>query len=206
MNYYVILFYILISTLPGIYLATKKYFLVFTNRKYNLFGIRLIYCVPAMAAWTLLLSLFPLVVFYVFLVDKFPIYIVLLCPLLASIFLTLIFEKYIIRKDIPFELRSDFMNHDLYVFIPDVRNRIDSNYAYRGRYTAYILENSSDYVYPKRSAKQFSKQLFFGKQISNLILNFKLLNEINFTFTGEFVVNNKALQIFQENNLTGYQV
>jgi len=42
----------LLSAIPGIYLATKKYFLIFHNRKYDLFIIKLIYCVPAMVVWT----------------------------------------------------------------------------------------------------------------------------------------------------------
>ncbi|MCL2142030.1 MAG: hypothetical protein FWH46_04050, partial [Methanimicrococcus sp.] len=194
---YLILFYFLISAIPGIYLATKKYFLVILNPKYNRFIIRLLYCVPSLTPFVLVLSLFPLFGFDVYfnnfsqiLVEKFTIYIALLCPLLTSLLFIIILKKYFIRTDIPPEFWPNFMNHELYVFIPHIRIIGGSYYHTR-------------FEYPK---KREPDQLLIGKQIGNLILDFKKLKDINYTSTGEFVISEKVLDIFQKNNLTGYQI
>ena len=194
---YMIQLYFLLSTLPGIYLATKKYFMVIPNPKYNRFIIKLLYCVPALGSLTLILSLFPLYTFILFfddftpfLVEKFTIYITLLCPLLTSIFLISILKKYFIRTDLPPEFRPDFMDHELYVFMPH-------NQIFRGAFQNTKYESQ---------IKGTSNKLLISKQIGNLILDFKILNQINFTATGALVINEEALEIFQKNNLTGYQM
>ena len=191
---YLILFYFLISTLPGIYLATKKYFLIIPNPKYNRFTVKLIYCVPALTSMTFISSLIPWSFYMIFfrdytpfLVEKFTIYIALLCPLSAAILLIFILKKYVISTDNPPECQPNFMNHELYIFTP---------YA---RIKDVTLE------YPKKSQKH--KELDIGKQVGDLVLNLKRLNKLNYTTsTGEFVVNEEALKIFQKNNLTGYRI
>jgi len=193
---YLIGFYILISTLPGIFLATKKYFLIIQNPKYNRFIIKLFYFVPSMTVFTLILSLLPWAVYRIFLydysqflIDKFTIYIALLCPLSASIFLIYIFRKYVVRTDLPPEFRPDFMDHKLYVFMPH-SIMIDP------------FQYHTKYIYPK---KRDSDELLIGKQVGNLIFDFKILRQINYTITGEVIVNENTLEIFQKYDLTGYQ-
>jgi len=140
--------------------------------------------------------------FSLLLADKFTNSIVLLCPLLASIFWIFIFEKYLIRKNIPFEFQPNFLNHKLYVFIPDVRT--ESGSASMPNILLHtVAPFNTNFVYPAK--KDLKKQLVFGKQIDSLIMDFKFLNRVNFTTTGELVVNDEALKIFQRNNLTGYQ-
>ena len=194
---YMLPFYFLLSTLPGIYLATKKYFMVIPNPKYNRFVIKLLYCVPFLGSFTLLFSLFPWFVFILFfddftpfLVEKFTIYITLLCPLLTSILFILILKKYFIRKDLPPEFRPDFMDHELYVFMPH-------NQIFRGAF------QNTKYESP---VKGTSNKLWIPKQMGNLILDFKILNKINYTAASAFVINEEVLEIFQKNNLTGYRI
>jgi len=193
---YLIGFYILISTLPGIYLATKKYFMIVQNQKYNRFIIKLFYFVPSITTFTLILSLLPWALYRIFLfeyttflIDKFTIYIALLCPLSASIFLIYFFKKYVIRTDMPPEFRLDFMDYKLYVFMPHARMIGPAQYH-------------TKYVYPK---KRDSKELLIGKPVGNLIYDFKILKQINYTITGEVIVSEVALEIFRKYYLTGYQ-
>ena len=187
-------FYFLISTIPGIYLATKKYFLVIPNPKYNRFIVKLPYCVPVLSSMTLAISLIPWTVYIFlfddytpFLVEKFTIYIALLCPLSAAILLIFILKKYFISTDLPSECQTDFMDdYELYVFMP------------------YARIEAENIVYPNKRHKH--KELDIGKQAGILVLNFKHLNKVNYTTTGEFIVNEEALEIFQKKNLTGYRI
>jgi hypothetical protein len=193
---YLILFYFLISTIPGVYLATKKYFFVIPNEKYNIFFVRLIFSVPALTIFVLLLSLIPLL-FEVFLEDfsnyligYFGRYIILGMPALASLITILFFEMFCLRKDMPFEFQNDFMNHELYVFMPEQRI-VGGNY-YKTKFT-----------YPK---KRESKELLVGIQAEDLILDLKILEkyDVAYTHNGEIVVGKNALDIFSLNNLSGY--
>jgi len=191
MDYITIILFFLFSIVPGIYLASKKYFLVVPNPKYNRFAFKLIYCIPALGSLTLMLSIIPLSVLIIFsnhyphLVDEL-IYIGLLCPLLISIFLILFLKKYVIRTDVPFECQEDFFDHELYVFIP------------------YTRIEPLNIVYPKKRYKH--RELDIGTQSGNLVLNLKYLIKVNYTSTGGLVVREEALEIFQKNNLTGYRL
>jgi len=82
------------------------------------------------------------------------------------------------------------MDHELYVFMPH-------NQIFRGAFQNTKYESQ---------IKGTSNKLLISKQIGNLILDFKILNQINFTATGALVINEEALEIFQKNNLTGYQM
>jgi len=197
----ILLFNLLISTIPGIYLAAQKYFLIIPNPKYNLFAVKLFYCVPSLMLPTFLLSLFPFLFGLTFFFDNYPhlAYLELLCPLSVSLFLIYLLKKYIIPADAPFELWLDFMEHELYVFMPHGRNYGD--YYGKEGFSPYERDN---FVYPTMLYK--NKELIIGQQIGNLVLNFNCLHKINYMATGEFVVSEEALEIFQKNNLTGYQI
>jgi len=197
---------LLISTIPGIYLAAKNNFLMIPNPKYNRFAIRLFYCALPLIPLTLLLALFPfsliLVVFfdnYPHLADEFS-YLYLLCPLLSAISWIFLLKKFIVSTDIPFELRPDFMDHELYVFMPHIR----SNGINKNRLQTYSSHDRKNIEYSKKSRQ--SKDPIVGKQTDNLVLNFNCLNKINYLNTGEFIVSDEALEIFQKKNLTGYQI
>jgi len=205
-DFSMVLLSVLISTIPGIYLATKKHFLIIPNPKYDLFAVRLFYCVLSLIPLTLVFTLIPfgfiLIVFFnsfPHLADEFA-YLNLLCPLLSATSMVFLLKKYIVSADVPFELRPDFMDHELYVFTPHAQlNGVNSNYL-RTYAPPYDREN---FVYPKKRYQH--KELIIGKQIGDLVLNFKYLNKINYLHTGEFVVSEDALEIFQKKNLTGYQ-
>ncbi|MCL2863779.1 MAG: hypothetical protein FWE54_06885 [Methanimicrococcus sp.] len=194
---YIIELYFLVSTLPGIYLATKKYFFVIQNPKYNRFIIKLLFCIPTLTVITLLLSLLPWAVYDIllsdytqFFIDRFTIYIALLCPSLASIFFIYVLKKYFIRTDIPPEYQPDFMDHELYVYMPHIQILGAAHYH-------------TKYESPK---KRDLKELLVQKQIGSLIYNLKILKMVNYTKNGEFIVNKEALEIFQKYDLTGYQI
>jgi hypothetical protein len=193
---YLILFYVLFSTIPGIYLASKKYFYVIPNQKYNIFLFKLIFSVPALTCLILVSSL-PILLFWElqpnfssYLIEIFGRYIILGIPILLDIITILFFEKYCIRKDIPFEYQPDFMKHELYVFMP-IQKIIGGSY-YKTKFTY--------------SKKREPKELLIGIQAENLTMDFKILEgyDVVYTNTGEIVVSEKALKIFHANNLSGF--
>ena len=193
---YLILFYFLISAIPGIYLATKKYFFVIPNEKYNTFFVRLIFSVPALTIYVLLLSLIPLLFdffledFSDYLIGNFSRYIILGIPGFVSLITILFFEKYCIRKDMPFEFQADFMEHELYVYMPN--QKIISNRKYKTKY-----------VYP---TEQKPKEFLIGTQCENLMMDFKILKNYDIvrTYNGEIVISENALNLFNSNNLSGF--
>jgi len=207
---------IFISLLPGFYLASRKNFLFFVNKanqnSFSAFLLRLFILIPGSSIFVLAF----LFVSYFFLVFSFhssvfmiseiindwtppsisffdgfstiSVGLIIILSMIGGFLFILLFKKSIMKddiNDIPFEFRPDFMDHELYVFIP------------------YARVKGGDLDYPV--IKNRNKELIIGKQTGNLVLNSKELKTINYTTTGEFVVSEEALEIFQKYDLTGYQ-
>ena len=194
---YLILFYFLFSTIFGIYMATKKYFIVIPNEKYNIFLVKLIFFVPTLAGLVFVSSAPILLIFggilpdfSNYLIETFGRYIILGIPISLSLITILFFEKYYLRKDMPFEYRPDFADHELYVFIPIQRIRGGNYYKTR-------------FINP---TERETEELLIGVQDENLIMDFKILEEydIAYTHTGEIVVSEETLDLFHANNLSGF--
>jgi hypothetical protein len=170
--------------LPGFYLATKKYFLVIVNKKFNIFPIRLLFTIPAGIMFSFLVTLISVLIFGLFLKfilpfdDYFPILLIL-----SSLFVTFSFKKYFIRNDLPPEYDPNFMNYELYVYMP--LQKIPQN-----EYNRFGIPPGI----------RLGKDLFVGIQKEDLKLHFKSLqgNDIVFTEFGEIVVSDKALSIFSK--------
>jgi len=182
---FITLVLIIFSIIPGIYLAWKKYLLVILNKKLNIFPIRLMFTIPAGFAFTFLVSLIPVVVLGAIFKNIISFdYIFAGILILSSLFVTLIFQKYYVRADCPPEYDLDFMNYELYIYMP-------VQTISRKKYNHF-------YFPPK---VQWDKELLTGTQKENLKLNFKSLDGKDFVFTdyGEIVVNEKILAIFSKN-------
>jgi len=182
MNYGVLLCFIF-AILPGIYLAGIKYFMVILNEKYNIFLIRLLFTIPLGALITFISSVGPILFLNVIMGNHYFDYIYVASIILSSLFSILIFHKYLIRKDIPPEFDPDFINHELYVYMPLLK-------------IPCFKYNQSVFPPTIRSYKKLS----IGLQKEDLKLNFKDLKgeDIVFTDCGEIIVNQKALSIIEK--------
>ena len=170
--------------MPGIYLAAKKYFLIIPNKKYNIFPIRLLFTIPAGIAISFLVTIVAMCVFGIGLryilpfEDYFSILIIL-----SSIFTIAAFEKYFMRKDIPPEYDPDFMNYELYIYMP--LQKIP-----RKKYNQFSFPQGV----------QYDKELLTGTQKEDLKLNIKYLDkDFAFTDCGDIVINERGLLKFSEN-------
>ena len=121
---YFIISYIIVSAVPGLWLAAQKNFLIIPNRKYDIFPVRFLFMVPLVFV-VLMLSgtsdffidaAFPEL--YQTLPERFGIYIGLLEPLSVSLVVIPAIRLFVLRKDLPPEKDPDFMNYDLYVYHP----------------------------------------------------------------------------------------
>jgi hypothetical protein len=179
---------VLVTLLPAVYLAKQKNLLFIDNSKNNIFLTRFIFLLPGTLSVELIFFLISIIlfIFIPFELSSFLYWIsVLLMSLLVSSLTILIFKKYVLRSDLPFEERPDFDKYDLYVFMPDERE----------------IEDSSSY---KLTGKIGSARI--GIQVKELSLNFsKIKGDILFTEHGEFIVSTRVLNMLQDKNLTGYK-
>ena len=191
-------FFILIT--PGIYLALLKNFLIIPNKKYNIFPIRLIFTVTGTAIFLVIFLLLLFLFFGVILenysnalISAYGDFVILIYPLLCSLLTILMFKAYLIRDDEPIEFRENFFDYELYVYKP--LKRITG-----GR------ECGTKIDYPKNM--QPDREILTGTQMEDLRLNLKELKEekIALTGRGELIISDEALDIFNQNNLTGFSL
>jgi hypothetical protein len=172
--------FILFSLLPVIYLAKQKTFLFIDNEKNNNFLIRFIFLLPGILATEFVFYLVCFILFAIF--DLFWIWI-LLMSIPISILIIFIFKK-VLRTDLPFEDQRDLDKYDLYIFMPNKRE----------------IEDSASY---KATGKIGSARTCM--QVKKISANFSKINkDILFTEHGELIVSIRALNVFKENKLTGY--
>ena len=179
MNYGVLLCFVFLI-LPGIYLAGIKYFLVILNEKYNIFLIRLLFTIPLGALITVISSVGPILFLHIIIGNHYSDYIYVASIILSSLCSILIFHKYLIRKDVPPEYDPDFINYDLYVYMPLLKIPCC-------KYNRSIFSPNA----------RPEKKLFYGVQKDDLKLNFKDLKgkDIIFTDCGEIIANQTALSV-----------
>jgi hypothetical protein len=101
-------------------------------------------------------------------------------------------HKFFLRNDMPPEYLPDFEKYELYVYMPDIK--IDAGSSYGTKFSEPIV-------------KKGSKELQKLKQVGELIIDFKSLagKDIAYGHYGEIIVSEKALELFKDNNLTGFQ-
>ena len=170
--------------LSGFYLALKKNFLIISNKKYNIFMIRLLFTIPGSIMLSFLISLVATLLFGLFLKyiapfdEYFPILLIL-----SSLFLIFSFKKYFIRNDVPPEYDPNFMNYDLYVFLP---------------FQKVAQRPYNQFGIPP--GIRLGTDLFVGIQKEDLKLHYKSLlgKDIVFTDFGELIVSEKAFLRFSE--------
>ena len=183
MNYLYLAAFILML-LPGIYLATKKNFLVFSNKKFNNFVVRLILTGPVGFGLSFAISLF-IQIWPIILRFDLPFdlpFEILFSVILSSILSILFFKIFILRKDIPPEFDPAFMNHELYVYVPRQK----------------FFRRINLIVYPYGSL--FNNTLLPDFQ-KNSTIGLKQLKNKDFVFTdlGEIIVSEKAISILSDN-------
>ncbi|MCL2862670.1 MAG: hypothetical protein FWE54_01025 [Methanimicrococcus sp.] len=188
-THFLFLIPLFIVILPGFYLASKN-FLYFKNKKMNYFPIRLFFLLPGALTFSISFLIFASIPFLIFssYLDEFnliSLIILIILSMIGSWLTILYFKKYALKDDLPPEYQTDFMEHELYVFMP-VGKKINDRASYKPYEQA---------IGPVRM------------QIHDLKISAKRLNgDIFFTKYGALIVSNKALEIFTENNLTGYQI
>jgi hypothetical protein len=210
---YMPLIILLLSTLslPGIYLASKKNFLIFFNKKMNTFLIRLFFLIPGAFTFNACITFFLSVVVLMFspYLDEFNeigIGVLLTLSIIGSLLTIFYFKRCILKDDLPPEYQIDFMEHELYIFMP-IGKRINDQASYNNsigiRMQARDLQVNS-----KKSIFDFLFFRFYSPQFLETTLNYKILNDNDILFTrhGALIVSNKALEIFEKSNLTGYQI
>ena len=188
---------LLIILIPGIYFAYKKNFFVIFSRKYNIFPIQLILTIPIFAALSFVLSIFAYLILIILIpsfvesaVNQFGENVGLLLPIIADIVIIITFNKYIIENekfDIP-----ESQEYEIFVYFP-----LRPYWNFGGKL------HGTKFSYPKR----IKKELIHGFQETNLIIDYNLIEGIDFAFTfnGEIIASEKALKILNENDLTGIQ-
>lgn len=198
-QYYVFVF-MLMATLPGIYLATKKNFIYMPNEKFNLFFIRLFFAVPFFWFFNILISLIVASIF----VELFPRIssffenlmgnnAVALVPFIFSLFFIILLKKYVIPdkgfKKVNYNESAD--EWDLYAFLPS-----------EGMPSGKSIGTKYELLNPKRKKNELS----IYSQLTDLIVDFRYLKGeyVMMTSNGEIVISNEALEILKENNLSGY--
>ena len=185
------IFSAIILLIPAIYLAKQKNFIFLGNKENNNFLIGFIFLLPLVLAVYM-----PFYIFIGFLyysswdLSAFIFWtIVLILSVPVSGLTIWLFKKYILRTDAPYlpfeeQSESDLNIYDLYVFMPS-RIEIDSRSSY------------------KKIEKFWSARI--NKQIKEISANFsEMNNDILFTEHGELIVSTHALNMFKENDLTGY--
>ncbi|WP_338102080.1 hypothetical protein [Methanolapillus millepedarum] len=105
----------------------------------------------------------------------------LISAFLVSVVSILLLEKYALRKDPIPQLQPDFMKHDLYIFSPP--------YIDIGSGFLRDVESEGDETEEK-----------YGK------LHRLKIDDYAFTRFGDFLITKDTLDVFHENNLTGFQV
>ncbi|WNY25851.1 hypothetical protein [Methanolapillus millepedarum] len=193
--------FILMATLPGIYLAARENFIYTENKKYNLFIIRLLFTIPlffianvliSMIFARIFISLFPKISSYFEgLVGN---YAVVLVPFIFSLILIILLKIYIVP---PRDLKINYLEEiidkdfDLYVFHP---NEVMPDGRTMG--TRFDIANK----------KRKEDQLPIRSQLTDLAADFRYLEGeyLMMTTHGEIVVSNQALEILKENGISGF--
>ena len=191
MTYLPFILLVLLSLISSVYLAAQKNFLFTPNQKQNSFAIRLFFLIPGTAGmilggcfliWAIFIVFFENFSYSVY--GIFGYYSLLPLPLLGSLFLILFSKKYILRNEMPPEFQSSFLDYDLYVYMPSIREIDD-----------------------RPSVKDLSLNFERNFEIPVLTLGRKKLSDENILFTkkGEIIVTNFASSVLDKNNLTGCQ-
>lgn len=195
MDYYIIS-YIIVSAVPGLWLAAQKNFLVIPNRNYDIFPVRFLFMAPLVFCVLLLSGSSDLIIgiafpeLYQTLPERFGIYIGLLEPLCVSLVTIPAVRLFILRKDMPPEKDPDFMNCDLYVYQPKAKiqtfgiskqNCLDADTFSVG--DIYMNTKAGDHFTEKEAIKR---------------------SDILLTNRGEMIASPRAVDLFSAYGLTGF--
>lgn len=199
MNNLVIFLFFLVAAIPGIYLALRNNFVIFNNKNCNNFFMRAIYTVP-LTTGLVLLPCLPITLFFpiIFsgitntLMNMFGPAAVLIAPLVVGILFILFMHALFLRNDVPPEYWQDFEKYELYIYMPNIKVDGGEEY-YEANFTPPDLID----------LRELQKLI----QPGELVIDFKYLmdKEIAYTRFGEIIVSEKALALFKNNNLTGFQ-
>ncbi|WNY27825.1 hypothetical protein [Methanolapillus ohkumae] len=183
----VIIFFLLIDLIFVFYFASRKNFIIIPNRRFDSILSRALFLFPSFSFIWLLSLIF---VFHYDDLFSYPItiqlilkYPVLLSPIAIELFVILFFKKFILRSDFPFEFQPNFMSYDLYVFTP-VISIIDARIFTSLKEVESLYDSHKEITISKSDVKGVS---------------------LAYTKRGEIIISEEVLEIFNKNNLTGFQ-
>jgi len=186
------LLFLLMATLPGIYLATKNNFLHTPNPKYNVFILRLLFTVPlflffngAVSATIVYITPYSFPAFSEWFVQTFGYYAVSILPLFFSIIIIILMNYLPKADDSELQIKSD-----LYVYSP-----LDKlPHTSLGRYEVINKSRGKDEL-PIRSP--IGDIVIDGRYMRGKNINFE-------SFFGAIIATEEALEILKEENLSGF--
>ncbi|MDV0446470.1 hypothetical protein MsAg5_03090 [Methanosarcinaceae archaeon Ag5] len=185
----IFIYFALVSLIFVFYLGSKKNFVVIPNQEFNSILTRSFFILPIASGFVIFLSgLFTIRNDYIYsvpiTVDVIIENPILLSPFVICALLILFFKKFILKKEMPFELRSDFMNYDFYVFTPII-SVIDTKIFKPTTEVESFYEGHKEITVTHQDLKRI---------------------DLAYTKSGELIISSEVFEIFNENELTGFQV
>ena len=193
-----VLLFIFILSIPALYAAMYKNMFQIKNEKMNNYFLRLFYLAPFCAFVGFFFSAFFMMLIRVLTPEIFEFFMrtfgdlgdfisgaVIVSPLMVILTKIMIIPS---KKEIE-ERQKMKEDYEYYVFMPEGKHMGGKS-------------QGTKYTFNKRK----KGEALIGTQIDELTMQVMkgMENDIMFTMYGEFAVNEYALQVFEENKLTGY--
>ena len=192
------LLFLIMSILPGLYLASKNELFYTENPKYNLFILRAPFLASPFVMMALLSYGIAVLIqnfapqFTAFVFDTFGLYAASLIPLIISL-ITILLLRHLLKKYV-FSVKSDshsISEAELFVYLPKMQFPTSIMFG-----TRYEVVNKI-----KRKG-----ELFIRSQISELVVEEEAVegSYLSYGGFGDIVVSEEGLRILKEENLSGF--
>ena len=192
-----ILICFLLSAIPGLYAASRRYFIIIANPKHDSFLLRAAYAVPPLSMWSFFMALLVVVLYqlgrsiYGLDADYWSSEVYIYSFAVAALLVVLICCFVLMPRSVPPEFRDDFMTHDFYVFLPDPDSRTPMIYQ-----PPMPRKPSLQEAWIRNSVYTRTDLRFLDKNGKNIISS----------SYGQFFISEKARTLFDVNGLTGFQI
>ncbi|MBO4302415.1 hypothetical protein J5839_03610 [Methanosarcinaceae archaeon] len=192
-----ILICFLLSAIPGLYAASRRYFIIIANPKHDSFLLRAAYAVPPLSMCSCFMALLVFVLYqlgrsiYGLDADYWSSEVYIYSFAVAALLVVLVCRFVLMSRSVPPEFRDDFMTHDFYVFLPDPDSRTPMIYQ-----PPMPRKPSLQEAWIRNSVYTRTDLRFLDKNGKNIISS----------SYGQFFISEKARTLFDENGLTGFQI